>query len=147
MARPHLGLVAEDGAESIIPLSLKRRSRGIELWQKTGQLLGVQPYANGGIVGSISAVNPDNSREFSSDNNQDGQQERAFDGVSPIQIQLEVNPQFVIQAGQSGGNRLDEDAIVAMIRAHIREMADDIGDELAERLVRIFENMPLRGGR
>lgn len=51
MTRPHVGLVAEDGAESIIPLSPKRRSRGIALWQETGRRLGVMAYAEGGIVG------------------------------------------------------------------------------------------------
>lgn len=51
MTRPHIGLVAEDGAESIIPLSPKRRSRGIALWQETGRRLGVMAYAEGGIVG------------------------------------------------------------------------------------------------
>lgn len=51
MTQPHIGLVAEDGAESIIPLSPKRRSRGIALWQETGRRLGVMAYAEGGIVG------------------------------------------------------------------------------------------------
>ena len=39
---PHLGLVAEAGPESIIPLSAGRRSRGIDLWNRTGQMLGVK---------------------------------------------------------------------------------------------------------
>lgn len=51
MTQPHIGLVAEDGAESIIPLSPKRRSRGIALWQETGRRLGVMAYAEGGVVG------------------------------------------------------------------------------------------------
>ena len=37
-------------AEAIIPLSGKRRKRGIELWEQTGEKLGVQPYANGGSL-------------------------------------------------------------------------------------------------
>ncbi len=51
MTRPHVGLVAEDGAEAIIPLSSKRRERGISLWEKAGQILGMKPYAEGGIAG------------------------------------------------------------------------------------------------
>lgn len=39
---PHLGLVAEAGPESIIPLSAGRRSRGLDLWNRTGQMLGVK---------------------------------------------------------------------------------------------------------
>ena len=42
-ASPHVGLVAEAGPESIIPLSAGNRSRGIDLWMKTGQMLGVKP--------------------------------------------------------------------------------------------------------
>lgn len=50
--RPHLGLVGEAGPEAIIPLSAGRRQRGVELWERAGQMLGVRAYANGGIVGS-----------------------------------------------------------------------------------------------
>lgn len=39
---PHLGLVAEAGPESIIPLSEGKRSRGIDLWERTGRMLGVE---------------------------------------------------------------------------------------------------------
>lgn len=52
ITKPHIGLVAEDGPEGIIPLSPSKRSRGLDLWQKAGQLLGVQAYTNGGIVGN-----------------------------------------------------------------------------------------------
>ncbi|MDU7473627.1 MAG: tape measure protein [Paenibacillus macerans] len=52
ISRPHVGLVGEAGPEVIIPLSAGRRSRGRELWERAGQMLGVRPYANGGIVGS-----------------------------------------------------------------------------------------------
>ncbi len=51
MTKPHIGLVAEDGAEAIIPLYGKRRDRGVALWEKAGQILGIKPYANGGIIG------------------------------------------------------------------------------------------------
>ena len=54
-SRPHVGLVAEDGPEAIIPLGGKRRQRGLDLWEKAGAALGVTPYANGGIVGNVPA--------------------------------------------------------------------------------------------
>jgi hypothetical protein len=38
---PHLAMVAEEGGESIIPHSPHRRKRAIDLWQKTGEILGV----------------------------------------------------------------------------------------------------------
>ncbi|GAB2558175.1 transglycosylase SLT domain-containing protein [Gracilibacillus alcaliphilus] len=49
--RPHLGLVGEAGPEMIIPLSENRRNRAMDLYNQTGQMLGVRPYANGGQVG------------------------------------------------------------------------------------------------
>ncbi|WP_342435916.1 hypothetical protein NSS79_20550 [Paenibacillus sp. FSL L8-0436] len=52
ITRPHIGLVGEAGPEAIIPLSGGRRKRGVELWERAGQMLGVRAYANGGIVGA-----------------------------------------------------------------------------------------------
>jgi len=43
LSRPHIGLVAEDGPEAIIPLSGKRRKRGVDLWQQVGQMMGLLP--------------------------------------------------------------------------------------------------------
>ncbi|MGJ9460123.1 hypothetical protein [Oceanobacillus sp. CF4.6] len=51
--RPHLGLVGEAGPEMIIPLSSGRRGRAMDLYNQTGAMLGVKPYANGGMVGGI----------------------------------------------------------------------------------------------
>lgn len=43
--------VAEEGdPEMVIPLSKRRKNRGMELWQKAGQYLGVQGYARGGMT-------------------------------------------------------------------------------------------------
>ena len=49
LSTPHMGLVAEDGPEAIIPLNGKRRTRSIDLWQRAGQALGVRAYAQGGM--------------------------------------------------------------------------------------------------
>ncbi|WMI72132.1 hypothetical protein RBH88_03260 [Aminobacterium sp. MB27-C1] len=38
---PHLAVVAEEGGESIIPHAPHRRKRAINLWEKTGDILGV----------------------------------------------------------------------------------------------------------
>lgn len=130
MTKPHMGIVAEDGAESIIPLSPSKRSRGVDLWEKTGQALGVQPYADGGIVGTT-------------DEDSTVPLDTGSTGGPRVDIHLEMTPQFVIEARDSG---LDEEGIVAIIKARIREMVDDISDELAERLARIFANMPVKGG-
>ncbi|MCM2674098.1 peptidoglycan DD-metalloendopeptidase family protein [Alkalicoccobacillus plakortidis] len=56
ITRPHLGLVGEAGHEAIIPLSASRRSRALDLYEQTGKALGVQPYANGGLVGGSASA-------------------------------------------------------------------------------------------
>ena len=53
LTRPHLGMVAEAGPEAIIPLSARMRPRALELWQQTGELLGVTPRAGGDIFGNV----------------------------------------------------------------------------------------------
>lgn len=127
--QPHMGLVAEAGAESIIPLSPSRRTRGIDLWRETGELLGVRPYANGGIIGRIEA---DSGDVPVAAGNSGG-------GVT-IKVEVSANPEFTIGTGNAG----DDERILSVMKAHIRGMADDIGDELAERLARIFVNMPVK---
>jgi hypothetical protein len=131
MTKPHMGIVAEDGAEGIIPLSPSKRGRAIDLWQRTGELLGVQPYEDGGIVGD----EPDNI-PMAAPGNKDGQN-------ITIKVEVKTEPKFIIEGN---GNATDENKVIAILKAHIREMADDIGDELAERLARIFANMPVKGG-
>lgn len=54
--RPHLGLIGEAGAEAVIPLSARLRTRALDLWQQTGEYLGVKTYALGGFTGLVPAV-------------------------------------------------------------------------------------------
>lgn len=44
-------LWAEAGPEAYIPLSASKRSRSLEIWAQTGQILGALPMADGGILG------------------------------------------------------------------------------------------------
>jgi TP901 family phage tail tape measure protein len=127
MTKPHMGIVAEAGAESIIPLSPSKRTRGIDLWRETGELLGVRQFSNGGIVGGVRASSDIPVASGSGS------------GGVTIKIEVAANPEFTIGTGSAG----DDEQILNVLKAHIRSMADDIGDELAERLARIFVNMPL----
>ena len=279
MTRPHVGLVAEDGPEAIIPLGSKRRGRGIELLHRAAAALGVsapsgerydvpqtpsntvpktpsspasgglvsfdgreaanapssgsytpesggstvqttgktafdtteaapvlfgnrsvKAYAEGGLVGSLaqSAERAPEIDPFAVGNEQrtpavpsgerydvpqtpsntvpktpsspasgglvsfDGReaanapadvptfspvvypapapQAPAGAAAQPVSIPVEIglNPQFVIQ-GTAG---MSPDEIIATVKSRIREMVDDISDELAERLARVFANMP-----
>lgn len=131
MTKPHMGIVAEDGAEGIIPLSPSKRSRGIDLWQRTGELLGVQAYEDGGIVGEEPGSVPMGAPTGRNGNN------------ITIKVEVKAEPKFTIEGS---GDTTDENKVLAILKAYIREMTDDIGDELAERLARIFANMPVKGG-
>lgn len=146
MTSPHLGMVAEAGPEAIIPTSPSKRSRGFDLWKKTGELLGVRPYADGGIVGNISGSSLNNHSDLFSDTSdeQTDMPTKVYPGESSnnnsFDIKVELNPEFIIQ-----GDGMDESKVVSIIKEKIRDMVDDIGDELAERLKLIFDNMPAKG--
>jgi len=131
MTKPHMGIVAEDGAEGIIPLSPSKRQRGLDLWQRTGELLGVRAYEDGGIVGE----EPDEIPVASATG-------KAGQNIT-IKVEVKAEPKFTIEGS---GDTTDENKVLAVLKAYIREMTDDIGDELAERLARIFANMPVKGG-
>lgn len=45
ITQPEIGLIGEAGPESIIPLSPTKRSRAIDLWEETGEILGVRAAA------------------------------------------------------------------------------------------------------
>lgn len=164
---PLLSWVGEDGPEAIIPLGSKRRSRGLSLWEKAGELLGVKKYAKGGIVENsrytsnpfqnyenLNSINdtltkaPRGNHEFSEGDMEDttstepvavksgsGEGERKTE----VHVNVSVNPTFRIDG--SGGNESD---IIRVVRTHMRELADEIGGELAERLEMVFSNMPVK---
>ena len=58
-------------------------------------------------------------------------------------VNITINPEIVIQAAAQG---MSPEDIVALLKEKIRDMVDDISDEMAEKLARIFANMPVRGG-
>ena len=43
LTRPHIGMVAEEGPEAIVPLSKGKSARGVVLWRQAGEILGVLP--------------------------------------------------------------------------------------------------------
>ena len=57
-------------------------------------------------------------------------------------VNIEINPEIVIQ----GTEGMSPDDVVRILKERIRELVDDISDEMAERLARVFSNMPLKGG-
>ncbi|MCI8843885.1 MAG: phage tail tape measure protein [Oscillospiraceae bacterium] len=122
LTRPHLGLVAEDGAEAIIPLSSSRRDRGIELWEQAGELLGVRPYAEGEIAGNAYPIP-------SADGNSGGM-------VVPVTIE-----NVTIEINVDGGAQ-DPQELAEIIKQYIQGATDEIAYQLAIKLQQAFANMP-----
>ena len=113
---PTHALVGEAGPEAIIPLSAARRGRGLSLWQKAGQMMGVSMFADGGIVGDISQAGTGGAFSIS------------LGGVN-------------ISVSADGG---DSGNIVAAIKSALPEVTNTIAAELAQMLSKTFQNMPNR---
>lgn len=153
-------LAGEDGPEFVIPVGAKRRNRGLDLWAQAGEALGafsgldIPEYADGGFVGdtmpgyaseAATAAGRDYSAEsedYSKYLSESGSQ--GIQGAGPVSVPININlsPTFEV----SGGKNQDDDAIVEIIRKHLAEMTDEIGDNFAELLEMVFGNMPLAGG-
>lgn len=152
-----LSWVGEEGPEAIIPLVPGRRNRALSLYERAGEMLGIGKFAAGGIVGTTNGLNQSNARENetlnqlnsgvyptygeNSDNNENPSPALgAATNNNSIQIKVDMNPVFSVQDG--GGN---ENQIMNVIRKHIKEMADELGGEIANKLDAVFSNMPVKG--
>lgn len=142
-----LSWVGEDGPEAIIPLGSKRRQRGIDLWLQAGRMMGVSEYADGGIIGTAGSGRAWQSGDAAED---DGEADSSMPvqignenegtGGTEIKVDVQLNPTF-----QVTGSGNDED-VIRIIQSHLKEMADEIGGEIASNLEAIFSNMPLSEG-
>lgn len=131
-----LSWVAEDGPEAIIPLSTKRRDRGIDLWLQAGQMLGVAEFAEGGILAPYTGVIenlPDDAWDGG-----DGNPKPIATGSSggnTFTISVAANPTFEISGSDSTENILDK------LKSKQKELAEILGGALADQLEDIVANM------
>lgn len=162
---PQLSWLAEEGwDEFVIPTNPSRRTRALELYEQAGEALGVSKHAEGGhIEGSnLSDMVSDHNlfteatrnasygyNETTEGNYEDNSAETyapvssevptSTPQTGPISVNVAVSPNFQIEAkeGQS------EEDIVAVIRRHLGEIADELGGNIADKLGEVFANMPV----
>lgn len=162
---PQLSWLAEEGyGEFVIPTNPSRRARALDLYEQAGAALGVSANAAGGYIGG--SILSDTAADYNlfSDVNRnapiaynettedkyDGETALAYEpipaeresslGGSPIQVSVSMSPEFVVH----GGDGQSEEDIIQVIRKHLKEMADELGGEIAGKLEEVFSNMPLK---
>lgn len=173
-ANKQLSWLAEEGyGEYIIPTNPSRRGRALELYAQAGRALGVGQHAAGGFVGrdyttanlgsyareNETALNfikenrnnasvgynevtetyyPEDTPTYQSGDT--GEENNKV--VTPnVNVSVQVNPEFNINASEGQS----EEHVIAVIKRHISEIADEVGGEIADVLREMFSNTPLKG--
>lgn len=121
------GIVGPGGEElasnTILPLTAQPQDESKSVWSVTGQEM----------TGDSSEEESEGKKAVSVNAAVQGQQ-----GNNTFEINVDMSPVIKIE----GGN-MDEGKVFEVMKNRIREMADDLGDEIAERMSKIFANMPL----
>lgn len=156
-----LSWVGEEGPEAIIPLVPSRRQRAIDLYERAGRILGLGGNAEGGIIGS--PIRLRSSTNLAMDNviqlypkGFDSQPYMAANeltegysvGDNSISVStgaalgnVTVEVHFTQQIDISATDR-NEQEIKRMIKSTVKDMTDDLGVALAEKVNEAFGNMP-----
>lgn len=148
---PQLSWLAEEGyGEFVIPTNPSRRARALDLYEQAGAALGVSAHAAGGYVGGATPGGMAAGYGLPAGEGMDaptgydkapvGTYGEGSPAGTPVVVKVDVSPEFVING--SGGQ--DEEGIMQVIRRHMKEMADELGGEIAGRLEEVFSNMPLK---
>lgn len=129
---PMLSYIGEDGPEAVIPLSAGRRGRGVDLWKQAGRMMGIPGFANGTVVDN------GNDTEDSFSVNVGAQRGNGETGAKDAPtVNVTINPSFVIQ-----GSNMTEDELMSVIKAHMKELTEDVSSMMADRLTEVYSNMP-----
>ena len=144
--------VNEEAPEMIIPLSSQRRKRALNLWNKTGEMLGVPGFAGGGIRSRLFggsgmdafALGGETDNGGSGSGQTEGFSFREYvpsaaSGGQSVQIevggiQVEIN----VDAGSA-------ENVGNAIKAQANEIAETLAGIFADALGSQFENTPVRG--
>ena len=120
--------VNEEYPEMVIPLSSQRRDRGLKLWAKTGELLGVPGFARGGRT---SGEQDQGLRfhEYGSDDAPGGQTVLIEVGGITVEIHVDAT---------------GHENIAEAIKAQADEIAETMAGIMADAFGGIFENTPVR---
>ena len=120
----HVGIVAEAGPEMIIPLSKDKKKRGIDLWQQTGQMLGVDFVSAEAEMSSESAdvasYTPENSSYTTSYSNENNTYAPSYN--------VTIN-----------GANMDSKALERQVKDWIREATEDAFKSISRRKPRMTE--------
>lgn len=163
---PQLSWLAEEGyGEFVIPTNPSRRGRALELYEQAGAALGVSAHADGGyagrpvpggMAGSYNLFNDANKNaplafNEATGDKYDGETVQAYEpsatgmstdpGTPHVQVSVKLSPEYVIHVSDGQG----EDGIMQVLRKHMKEMADELGGEIAVKLVDVYKNMPVKG--
>ncbi len=155
-----LSWLAEEGyGEFVIPTNPSRRARALELYAQAGAMLGVGAHAGGGYVeGNRDVISfEDQVHNKSEDSTQEScVQAGQGDGIpyhdpvisnsigslaggAPIQIEVHMAPEINIQAsGTENAQGIAEEVLGSLMG-----MVDELGGEMASRLMDVFSNMPM----
>ncbi len=158
MGSAHVGLVGEDGAEAIIPLSTKRRGRGLTLWEKAGEMLGVRSkrssgvsrisdsigeHASGGIFGKyadgsiMSAVPPAAMPLIPAAAGDSAG--ASVGGIVTVPVTID---NVTLEVNFDSDSITDTASIVQILKDNIRNLTDEIAHSIAVSLEQVFANLP-----
>ncbi len=118
-------------------------SNGLELYGQDRQSSGISSYTGSGFTGYDIPV-PDGSSEDTQeiwDSREGVPEEQSSAAGVQVSVDIAMSPEFHI----SGAEGQKEGDMLQSIRQHLRELADEVGGEIAERLSEVFGNMPLKG--
>ncbi len=136
-----LSWVAEDGPEAIIPLGADKRGRGLDLWMQAGEMLGVNEFADGGIMAPFTGILADIPDDLWNSDDDNPLQPQPIPtgggqgGNTTLHVTVDANPTYQID-----GSTNPED-VLEQIRAHQYEIAEIVGVAVADHLEDILSNV------